>query len=114
MIDNTATVDLGLIIDGKLRFDEPIANIVSKAHSRAALIRRCFKSRDSHLLFRAFTVFVRPLLEYCSFVWNPHYHCGIEKIESVQRRFWWIYKFIVQRAFVAIECRNFTTKTVKK
>jgi len=60
------------------------ANIVSKAHSRAALIRR-FKSRDSRLLFRAFTVFVRPLLEYCSPVWNPHYHCHIEKIESVQR-----------------------------
>ena len=39
------------------------------------------------LLFNAFTVFVRPLLEYCSPVWNPHYHCDIEKTESVQRRF---------------------------
>lgn len=78
-IGATATVDLGVIIDGKLRFDKHIANIVSKAHSRAALIRR--------LLFRAFTVFVRPLPEYCSPVWNPHYHCDIEKIESVQRRF---------------------------
>jgi len=46
----------------------------------------CFKSRNSCLLFRAFTAFVRPLLEYCSPVWNPHYHCDIEKIESVQRR----------------------------
>ena len=81
LIDNrpTATVDLGVIIDGKLRFDHHIANIVSKAHSTAALIRRC--------LFRAFTVFVRPLFEYCSPVWNPHHHCDIEKIESVQRRF---------------------------
>ena len=87
LIDNTATVDLGVIIDGKLRFDKHIANIVSKAHSRAALIRRCFKSRDSCLLFRAFTVFVRPLLEYCSPVSNPHHHCDIEKIESIQRRF---------------------------
>ena len=87
LIDNTATVDLGVIIDGKLRFDKHIANIVSKAHSRAALTRRCFKSRDSRSLFRAFTVFVRPLLEYCSPVWNPQYHCDVEKIESVQRRF---------------------------
>jgi len=87
LIDNTATVDLGVIIDGKLRFDKHIANIVSNAHSRAVLIRCCFKSRDSCLLFRAFTEFVRPLLEYCSPVWNPHYHCDIEKIESVQRRF---------------------------
>ena len=30
---------------------------------------------------------MRPLLEYCSPVWNPHYHCDIDKIESVQRRF---------------------------
>jgi len=87
LIDNTATVDLGVIIDSKLRFNKHIANIVSKAHSRAALIRRCFKYRDPCLLFRAFTVFVRPLLEYCSPVWNPHYHCDIDKIESVQRRF---------------------------
>ena len=27
------------------------------------------------------------MLEYCSPVWNPHYHCDIDKIESVQRRF---------------------------
>jgi len=55
--------------------------------ARAVLIKRYFKSRDSRLLFRACTVFVRPLLEYCSPVWNPHYHCDIEKIESVQPRF---------------------------
>ena len=84
---NTVNIVNIVIIDGKLRFDKHIANIVSKAHSRAALIRRCFKSRDCRLLFRAFTVFVRPLLEYCSPVWSPHYHCDIEKIESVQRRF---------------------------
>ena len=117
LIDNTATVDLGVIIDGKLRFDHHIANIVSKGHSRAALIRRCFKPRDSCLLFRAFTVFVRPLLEYCSPVWNPHYHCDIEKIESVQRRFTKLVDFKMYRinvSFVAIECRNFRTKTVKK
>ena len=30
-------------------------------------------------------VFVRPMLEYCSAVSNPHCHCDIVKIESVQR-----------------------------
>ena len=54
---------------------------------RAALIKRCFKSRDHDLLFRAFVVFVRPLLEYCSSVWNQSYYRDIDKIESVQRRF---------------------------
>jgi len=50
-------------------------------------VTRCFRSRDQNLLFWAFTVYVRPLLEYCSPVWNPHYHGDIAKIESVQRRF---------------------------
>jgi len=81
------TVDLGIIMDGKLRFDKHILSMVNKAHAKAALIRRCFRSRDQNLLFRAFTVFVRPMLEYCSSVWNPHYRCDIDKIESVQRRF---------------------------
>jgi len=48
---------------------------------------RCFKSRDPHLRFRAFCVYVRPLLEYCSSVWCPVYKTDIVKIEAVQRRF---------------------------
>lgn len=80
-------VDLGVIVDSKLRFDKHVAHVVHKAHQRAALIRRCFKTRDPQVLFKAFTVYVRPLLEYCSSVWNPSYHCDIDKIESVQRRF---------------------------
>jgi len=84
---NTEFVDLGVTMDSKLRFDTHILTMVHKAHIRTALLRRCFRSRDQNLLFRAFTVYVQPLLEYCSPVWNPHYHCDIAKIESVQRRF---------------------------
>jgi len=38
------------------------------------------------VLFRAFTVYVRPILEYCSPVWNPVYIGDIKRIEAVQRR----------------------------
>jgi len=85
--DTFETTDLGIIIDSQLRFDKHITSMVRKAHIRAALIKRCFKTRDHNLLFKAFVVFVRPLLEYCSSVWNPRYHCDVDKIESVQRRF---------------------------
>ena len=44
-------------------------------------------SREPNLLFRAFTVYVRPLLDYCSPVWSPVYKTDIELIERVQRRF---------------------------
>lgn len=80
-------VDLGVTVDSKLRFYKHVSAITSKAHQRAALILRCFKSRDPYLLFRAFCVYVRPILEYCSSVWNPVYKCDIRMLEGVQRRF---------------------------
>ena len=79
--------DLGITIDFKLKFNAHIDKIVGKARSRASLIFRSFKSRNRNNLFQAFVVYVRPLLEYCSVVWSPHYKYAIEKLESVQRRF---------------------------
>jgi len=79
--------DLGVMMDSKLSFSAHYSLIVCKAHQRACLILRCFKSRDPVILFRAFTVYVRPLLEYCSPVWSPGYKTDIFRIESVQKRF---------------------------
>ena len=79
--------DLGIIFDSRLRFNNQYSNIVAKAHRRAALILRCFKSRDPFLLFKAFKTYVIPILEYCSPVWSPVYLTDIRTIESVQRRF---------------------------
>ena len=38
-------------------------------------------------MLKAFKVYVRPILEYCSSVWSPHFIKDIELIEAVQRRF---------------------------
>ena len=59
----------------------------NRAHHRASLILKCFMSREPKLLFKAFTVYVRPLVEYCSPVWAPVYKTDIDLIERVQRRF---------------------------
>ena len=88
VLPNTnSTLDLGVTIDSDLRFQFHINNIVAKAHQRACLIMRCFKSRNADVLFRAFVVYVRPLLEYCAPVWSPSYKSNILQIECVQRRF---------------------------
>jgi hypothetical protein len=50
------------------------------------LIKNCFASWYSASSTRAFTVYVRPLLEYGSPVWSPHHSRKIIQIESVQRR----------------------------
>ena len=36
---------------------------------------------------RAFIIYVRPLLEYCSLVWSTHFKQDIDLIENVQRSF---------------------------
>ena len=40
-----------------------------------------------HILTRAFTTFVRPILEYATPVWCPQFKCDIDLIEEVQRTF---------------------------
>ena len=43
--------------------------------------------RDTELLTKAFTSYVRPLLEYNTFIWSPSDVGNITSIENVQRRF---------------------------
>ena len=81
------SIDLGIIIDGKLKFSKHINTIVRKAITRDNLILKCFYSRDTHTLFRAFKVYVRPIVEYCSSAWSPHLVKDIILLESVQRKF---------------------------
>jgi len=80
-------VDLGVHVDCRLSFSGHINNIVARAKRRASQILRCFLSKDPNVLTKAFVVYVRPLLEYCSSVWSPSKVSDINKLESVQRSF---------------------------
>ena len=44
-------------------------------------------SRDVSCLTKAFTTYVRPLLEYATPVWSPHFKQDVDLIEGVQRAF---------------------------
>ena len=79
--------DLGITFDSQLIFTCHIEQIVARAFTRANLIHKCFISRDTNSLTRAFVVYVRPLLEYGSSIWSPHHATKIKHVESVQRRF---------------------------
>jgi hypothetical protein len=83
--DATVVTDLGINMGHKLRFANHYASIVKKAYQRCSLILRCFSCRDSSFLSKAFTVYVRPLLDYCSPVWSSVYIGDINLLESVQR-----------------------------
>ena len=62
-----------------------ITYIVSRAHKHALAIHRCFVSRDTNTLLRAYIVYVRPLVEHNSVIWSPSTLRDIDEIESVQR-----------------------------
>ena len=79
--------DLGILIEPNLKFNDHIQNIIVKSKQRASLIHRSFLSNDIHILTRAFTTYVRPLLEYASPAWSPSQLTQISAIESVQRHF---------------------------
>ena len=79
--------DLGVTLDNRLRFATHINQIVARAYVRTNLLFKCFTSRDTATLVRAFIVYVRPLLEYASCVWSPYHITAIKQIESVQRKF---------------------------
>jgi len=66
-----SVTDLGVTYDNKLKFGLRIDKIYSKAALRAKLILKCFQTRSSSVLLKAYCTFVRPLLEYASVIWNP-------------------------------------------
>ena len=80
-------VDLGVKINDDLKFSAHCSTIAAKGHQRAFLLRKCFRYSNAYVLVKAFKVYVRPLLEYCSEIWNPYLKKDVRRIENVQRRF---------------------------
>jgi len=79
----SVVTDLGISYDNHYSFRPHVNSIVSKASLRAKLILKCFVTRDSGILSKAFCAFVRPVLEFSSEIWKM----DIKEIEKVQRRF---------------------------
>ena len=79
--------DLGIMVDESLTPSSHIAKITATAHQRVNLIFRTFVSRNITMLLRAYTTYVRPLLEYNTVVWSPSLKQDITSVEKVQRKF---------------------------
>ena len=79
--------DLGVIVDPDLKFVTHIDAITHKAAAVSWMIRASFSSGDQRVLKLAYCTYVRPILEYCSAVWNPHHRYLIDRVEKIQKRF---------------------------
>jgi len=80
-------VDLGIQYNSNFNFSSHINSMVRKSSCSGFTTLRCFYSKEPRLIFKAFTTYIRPILEYCSSLWSPYKLCEIRKIESVQRKF---------------------------
>jgi len=79
--------DLGVNISKNLKFSAHCAQIAKDAFTRCSRILRTFKTADKAVLLRLFITFVRPMLEYATPVFSPHYSGDTKKLESVQKYF---------------------------
>ena len=77
---------LGVTIQGSLSWKAHIDNISKKANSILGFLRRTLRKCPAKTKERAYTTYVRPILEYSSTVWDPQSKDLSNKIEMVQRR----------------------------
>ena len=77
---------LGVTITSDLSLSKHISKISSKARKVAGLVyRKFYKHLATPALLKLYLSTVRPILEYCSSVWDPHLIKDIVLLERVQR-----------------------------
>ena len=80
-------VDLGINVDSKLLFVQLISIVVSIAKARCSLKHKGFSTNDANTSVKAYSVYVRLLLEYNCAIWSPCFKKDINLIKSVQLYF---------------------------
>ena len=83
---------LGVIVDDHCLFEQPY--ICKKAYCSTNVLFRCFHTANTVALIRGYKSSIRPVLDYCSTVWNPYYYIRArhfigmtDQLENVQRYF---------------------------
>ena len=69
-----------------LNWNKHINQTAGKANQMLGFVKRNIKTRSHNIKTKAYKALVRPRLEYCASVWDPHTQRAIQKIEMVQRR----------------------------
>ena len=82
----TEEKDLGVFVSEDLKWEKQCSYAVSKANKVLGMIKRNFVDRSKEIIIPLYKSLVRPHLEYCSQIWNPHFNKDVKLIEGVQRR----------------------------
>ncbi len=79
--------DLGVYVTSDLSWSYHCSHISKKANDVTNMLFRCFLSASQAVLLKAYKVYVRPHLEYCSSVWSPYLKKDIIALTKVQNYF---------------------------
>ena len=77
--------DVRVIVDSGLKFHIHVRDLVRKAAGLARNLLRSTVNR-SEFMVALFVSHVRPILDYCSCIWNVGYVSDLTLLETVQRR----------------------------
>ena len=83
---DTTTKYLGVNMSNNLSWNHHIDTTAKKANSTLGFLRRNLRISNEEVKATAYKSLVRPNLEYCSTIWNPHTKDLTYKLEMVQRR----------------------------
>jgi len=88
--------DLGVTIDGSLKFSNHINNICSIAMKNLGLIKKFGQDfKNPSTLKSLYQSLVRPAIEYASVIWTPVLKKDIITLEKVQHKFLCFLSFII-------------------
>ena len=82
----TSHRDLGVTIDSTLKFHLHIRSRVLFINNLTSNILSCTLCREANFILNIYKMHIRPLLEYCSYIWNTGYAGDLSMMERIQRR----------------------------
>ena len=75
-----------MLVDSKLQFHDHVRNVVRKARGLANELLHSTIYRTSVFMVSLFVSHIRPIMDFCSNVWNVDYLGEIRQLESMQQR----------------------------
>lgn len=79
--------DLGFIIDKNLNFSNHCTTIANKSMTAAYILLRALRTKNPNILIKAYKIYIRPILEYGTTIFNPYKKNDILKLEKTQNFF---------------------------
>ena len=77
---------LGILLTSEMSWTPYISAICAKARRLVGLLYcKFYKWSDKRTLLTLYAAYVRPHLEYCACVWDPHLLKDVDLLESVQK-----------------------------